>query len=98
MNHGKKYTESAKLIDRTKVYDPQELWTSAARPPRPSLTRPSSCTSVWALTAAMLTSRSAALLSCPTAPARPSASSPSARATLPRLLRLPAHRKSATTT
>ena len=24
MNHGKKYTESAKLIDRTKVYDPQE--------------------------------------------------------------------------
>ena len=24
MNHGKKYAESAKLIDRTKVYDPQE--------------------------------------------------------------------------
>ena len=43
-----------------------------------------------ALTAATLTSRSAALLFCPTAPARLSASAPLLRALLPLLLRQPA--------
>ena len=32
MNHGKKYTESAKLIDRTKVYDPQEALSLCCQP------------------------------------------------------------------
>ena len=49
-----------------------------------------SCTSAWALTAVTLTSRSAALSCCPTAPARPSASAPLPRALLPLLLRQPA--------
>ena len=54
-----------------------------ARPPRPSLTRPSSCTSAWASTPATPTSRSAAPSCCPTAPARPSACWCSPRATRP---------------
>ena len=98
MNHGKKYAESAKLIDRTKVYDPQEALDLCCKTAMPSLTRPSSCTSAWALTAATPTSRSAAPSSCPTAPAKTSASSPSARATPPRPPRRPALRRSATTT
>ena len=32
MNHGKKYAESAKLIDRTKVYDPQESLDPCSKP------------------------------------------------------------------
>ena len=71
MNHGKHYVDSAKLIDRTKtVRARRRPWSCAARPLRPSSTRPLSCMSAWALTAAMLTSRSAALSCCPTAPAK----------------------------
>ena len=79
MKHGKHYVDAAKLVDSTKLYEVNELWSWPARPLLPSSTRPSSCTSVWALMAVTLTSRSAALSFCPTAPARPSASAPSLR-------------------
>ena len=90
MKHGKHYVDAAKQVDFSKLYDMNEALGWLARPLLPSSTRPLSCTSAWALTAATLTSRSAALLFCPTAPARLSASAPLLRALLPLLLRQPA--------
>ena len=91
MKHGKHYVDAAKLVDSTKLYEVNEALELPARPLPPSSTRLSSCTSVWALMAVTLTSRSAALSFCPTAPARPSASALLLRAPqllLPRLLAL----------
>ncbi len=71
MKHGKKYmstpqswSTAASAVNRLR------LWTSASRPLPLSSTRLSRSTSVWALTPVTLTSRSAALSFCPTAPAR----------------------------
>ena len=66
MKHGKHYIDAAKQVDSTKLYDVNEALELAARSLPPSSMRPSSCTSVWALTAVTLTSRSAAPSCYPT--------------------------------
>jgi len=57
MKMGKKYVDSAKLIDKAKLYDPNEESTSFARLLRQSSMRPSRSTFVWVLTPVTLTSR-----------------------------------------
>ena len=44
MFRGKKYQESAKLIDKGALYDTAEPWSWWSRPLPPSLTRPWSST------------------------------------------------------
>ncbi len=43
MKHGKKYLESAKTIESSKLYDPDEAVKLALQPRRPSSTRPWRC-------------------------------------------------------
>ena len=82
MKKGKKYSDSVKLIDRTKLYDPEE----AIALVKQTAKRPLRSPFVWALTPVTLTSRSAAPSFCPMVPARRSPFSLSPRATrLPRL-------------
>ena len=90
MKHGKHYVDAAKQVDFSKLYDMNEALELACKTASAKFDETVSCTSAWALTAATLTSRSAALLFCPTAPARLSASAPLLRALLPLLLRQPA--------
>ena len=86
MKHGKHYVDAAKQVDFSKLYDMNEALELACKTASAKFDE----TVAWALTAATLTSRSAALLFCPTAPARLSASAPLLRALLPLLLRQPA--------
>ena len=90
MNHGKHYVDSAKLIDRTKTYEPQEALELCCKTAKAKFDE---TVELHVLTAAMLISRFAALLFCPTALAKTFALLLSARATLLRLLRLPVLRK-----
>ena len=91
MKHGKHYVDAAKLVDSTKLYEVNEALELACKTASAKFDETVELrTSVWALMAVTLTSRSAALSSCPTAPARPSASAPSLRALPPLLLRQPA--------
>ena len=60
MKHGKKYTDSAKAVDRSKLYDAPEaleLAASNAKMQRLNLMKLSKRISVWALTRVMPTSR-----------------------------------------
>ena len=87
MSKGKKYADSAKLIEKSKLVRlPLKLWIWSARPPRQSSMRPSKSTSVWALTPVTQTSRFVARSFSRTVPVRLSAPSFSQRATRARLL------------
>lgn len=87
MKHGKKYNESAKLIDRAKVYDSMEALGLTISTAKANLTKRLSCMSVWVLTPVMLTSRFAALSFFRTAQVNPFVSLRCAKATMLRLQR-----------
>ena len=74
MKHGKKYNESAKLIDKAALYEPAEALELAVKSATAKFDETVEVTSVWALTPVTLTSRSAAQSSFPTEPAVPSES------------------------
>ena len=70
MKHGKKYQDSAKLFDRLQtVRFHRGVGSGCVKPRKQSLTKLLKFMSDWALTPAMLTSRSVALLFCRTEPA-----------------------------
>ena len=64
MKKGKRYVESAKLVDRTNLYDVEEAVVSLRRQQTQSLTRQSKLISNWVLMAVMLISRYVAQLYC----------------------------------
>ena len=97
MKHGKKYIDAAKLIENNKTYDPSEALELCCKTATAKFDETVELHVRLGVAAVTLTSRSAALLFCPTAPARMSALSQSPRATLPRPLRLQALRRSAMT-
>ncbi len=90
MKHGKHYVDAAKLVDSTKLYEVNEALELACKTASAKFDETVELHVRLALMAVTLTSRSAALSFCPTAPARPSASAPSLRALPPLLLRQPA--------
>ena len=95
MNHGKKYTESAKLIDRTKVYDPQEALSLCCQTAKAKFDE-----TVELHVRLGVDSRHAdqQVRGAVVLPNGTGKNVRVAKATLPRLLRLPALRRSATTT
>ena len=93
MKHGKKYIDAAKLIENNKTYDPNEALELCCKTATAKFDETGELHVRLAVIAAMLISRSAALLFCPTALAKTFALLLSARATLLRLLRLPVLRK-----
>ena len=61
MKHGKKYLDSAKLVERTRLYDPEEALELVQKMQRPISMKPSIVSSSG-VDPAMLISRSEALL------------------------------------
>ena len=94
MKHGKKYIDAAKLIENNKTYDPNEALELCCKT---ATAKFDETVELHVRLGVTPTSRSAALLFCPTAPVRTSALSPSPRATPPRPLRLPVRRRSVMT-
>ena len=85
MKHGKHYVDAAKQVDFSKLYDMNEALELACKTASAKFDE-----TVELHVRLGVDGRSAALLFCPTAPARPSASAPLLRALLPLLLRQPA--------
>ncbi len=65
MFRGKKYKESAKMVDRTVQYDAKDAFDLLIKTSKAKLTRRSSCTSSWASIPVTRTSRSEAPSFCP---------------------------------
>ena len=97
MKHGKKYIDAAKLIENNKTYDPNEALELCCKTATAKFDETVELHVRLGVDSRHATSRSAALSSCPTAPVRTSALSPSPRATPPRPLRLPVRRRSVMT-
>ena len=93
MNHGKHYVDSAKLIDRTKTYEPQEALELCCKTAKAKFDETVELHVRLGVDSRHADQQSAALLFCPTALAKTFALLLSARATLLRLLRLPVLRK-----
>ena len=60
MKHGKKYTDSRKLVDSTKLYEPAEALDLCAKTGKAKFDETVESMSAWAWTAVTPTSRSAA--------------------------------------
>ena len=89
MKHGKKYVDSAKLIDRAKLYDAEEALDVCIKTAKAKFDETVEAHINWVLTAVMLTSRSAALSCCLMVPVKTSVYWRSARATMWKRPRLP---------
>lgn len=84
MKHGKKYIESAKLIESSKLYDPDEAVKLALQTAKTKFDETMEISVRLGVDPRQPISRSAALSCCRTAPARRFASSCSPRASRPR--------------